>query len=263
VSTKSAALCLCVFVAGVSRVFSGLCVLSAQPLDRISGRVTSERGEPLKDADVRIEALFGFAGGDYLGQRTFATRADAKGGFALLGFKSGIWVFDAAAPGHVPDVIALPFYLVSPQGNGIAGAVPISHPILRPSPLPDGDIGQDLARAAEAARQGRYERVTPLLSRLANSNDANVLTAAGRICLLMRDPTVALPLFRRALERDPASFRAALGLGSAALMQRNIDVAAKAFSEARNLTKDKDERSYLSAAISELNKAHAVMKGTY
>jgi len=46
-------------------------------------------------------------------------------------------------------------------------------------------------------------------------------------------------------------------------MQRNIDVAAKAFSEARNLKKDKDERSYLSAAISELNKAHAVMKGTY
>ena len=39
--------------------------------------------------------------------------------------------------------------------------------------------------------------------------------------------------------------------------------AAKAFAEARNLTKDKDERGFLSAAILELNKAHYVMKGTY
>jgi len=244
-------------------VLCNLSVLSAQPLDRISGRVTTERGDPIKDADVRIEAIFGFAGGAYLGQRTFSTRSDAKGSFALLGFKSGIWVFDAAIPGNVPEVIALPFYLVSPQGNSISGAVPIWHPVLRPSPLPDGEVGRDLATAADAAREGRNERVTPLLARLADSNDANVLTAAGRICLLMRDPTVAMPLFRRALERDPASFRAALGIGSAALMQRNVDVAAKAFSEARNLTKDKDERSYLSAAISELNKAHAVMRGTY
>ncbi len=244
-------------------VLCNLSVLTAQPLDRISGRVTTERGDPIKDADVRIEALFGFAGGDYLGQRTFTTRADAKGSFALLGFKSGIWVFDAAFPGHVPDVIALPFYLVSPQGNSISGAVPIWHPVLRPSPLPDGDIGRALASAAEAARDGRNERVTPLLSRLADSNDIDVLTAAGRICLLMREPTVALPLFRRALERDPRSFRATLGVGSAALMQRNVDIAAKAFSEARNLSKDKDERGYLSAAISELNKAHAVMKGTF
>ena len=79
----------------------------------------------------------------------------------------------------------------------------------------------------------------------------------------MRDATVARPFFRRALERDPKSFRAALGMGSTALMQRDVDTAARAFGEARSLTKDKDERGYLSAAIVELNKAHFVMKGTY
>jgi hypothetical protein len=47
------------------------------------------------------------------------------------------------------------------------------------------------------------------------------------------------------------------------LMQRDVDAAAKAFGEARNLTKDKDERGYLSSAIAELNKAHNVMRGTY
>ena len=76
---------------------------------------------------------------------------------------------------------------------------------------------------------------------VADSNDANMLTAAGRICLVMRDATRRAPLFRRAFERDPSSFRAALGMGSSALMQRDVDAAAKAFGDARNLTKDKDE----------------------
>jgi hypothetical protein len=52
-------------------------------------------------------------------------------------------------------------------------------------------------------------------------------------------------------------------MGSTALMQRDVDAAARAFSDARNLTTDKDERGYLGNAIAELNKAHNVMRGTY
>jgi hypothetical protein len=250
-------LCL-VFVAAAAAVS-----LSAQPLDRLSGKVFSGAGAPVADADVQVEAMFGFAGGDFLGQRTFAARTNAKGEWALLAFKAGIWVFDAIAPGQLSDSIALPFNLVAPASSGIDRMTPAWHPILRLLPAPAGDIGQILAEATEAARARRSDRVTPLLTRLAQSNDPTVLTAAGSICLLMRDPTVARPLFRRALERDPTSFRAALGMGSSALMQRNVDEAAKAFVTARNLTKDKDERGYLSAAVAELNKAHMVMRATY
>ena len=64
--------------------------LSAQPLDRLSGKVIGEHGEPIRDADIRVEAIFGFAGSDFLGQRTFSTRTNAKGEWALLAFKSGI-----------------------------------------------------------------------------------------------------------------------------------------------------------------------------
>jgi hypothetical protein len=241
----------------------GAASLSAQPLDRLTGKVFDAAGAAVPDADVRVEAMFGFAGGDFLGQRTFATRTNAKGEWALLAFKAGIWVFDAEAPGRLPDSIALPFNLVAPAGSGIDRLTPVWHPVLRLSPAPAGDIGKILADAAEAARAQRPDRVTPLLARLADSSDPVVLTAAGTICLMMRDATVARPLFRRALDRDPTSFRAALGMGSSALMQRNVDAAAKAFAEARNLTKDKDERGFLSAAILELNKAHYVMKGTY
>jgi hypothetical protein len=158
--------------------------LAAQPLERLTGKVVVGQGQPAKDADVRVEAIFGFAGGDFLGQRSFTTRTNAKGDWASL-------------------------------------------------------------------------------ARIADSGDAALLVAAGRICLLMRDPMVARPLFRRALERDPTSFGAAIGMGSSAPMQRDVDAAGRAFSEARKLTNDKDERSYLTAAINELNRAHNVMRGTY
>jgi hypothetical protein len=163
----------------------------------------------------------------------------------------------------LPDVVALPFNLVSPPGTGITGLVPAWHPILRPTPVPAGDTGQLLADALDAARAGRPERATPLLARIADSSDAAVLIAAGRICLLLKDPTVARPFFRRALERDPTSLGAAIGMGSSALMQRDVDAAGRAFGEARKLTKDNDERGYLAAAINELNKAHNVMRGTF
>src|SRR4249919_4346745 len=97
----------------------GSATLVAQPLDRLSGKVMTAAGAPIADADIRVEAMFGFAGGDFLGQRTFAARTNAKGDWALLAFKSGIWVFDAIAPGRLPDAVALPFLLVAPASSGI------------------------------------------------------------------------------------------------------------------------------------------------
>jgi hypothetical protein len=236
--------------------------LAAQPLDRLSGKVLLA-GAPAANVEVHVEAIFGFAGGDFLGQKTFAVRTNAKGEWALLAFKAGAWLFDSAAPGHLPDVIALPFNLVAPAGSGTSGTSPSWHPILRPTPVPAGDVGRMLNDAVDAVRASRPERATPLLSRLSDSGDAAVLVAAGRICLLMKEPTVARPFFRRALEKDPASFGAALGMGSSALLQRDVDAAARAFDAARKLTADKDERGYLAAAISEMNRAHNVMRGTY
>jgi hypothetical protein len=238
-------------------------IAGAQSLDRLAGKVLTERGEAIKDADLHVEAIFGFAGGDFAGQRTFAARTGAKGDWALIAFKAGIWLFDATRPGDVPDVIALPFNVVSPPNSGVAGIVPAWHPVLRPSPRPAGDIGQLLADAEEAIRARRSDRATPLLARLSDSNDVDVLTAAGRLCLLMHDAAAARPFFRRAQERDPKSFRAALGMASSALLQRDGNAAGRSFSDARDLTTDKDERGYLAAAIADLNKAHNVLRGTY
>ncbi|HZR27034.1 MAG TPA: hypothetical protein VFA59_25785 [Vicinamibacterales bacterium] len=237
--------------------------LLGQPLDRITGKVLDGRGTPVTDAAVRVEAVFGFAGGDYLGQKTFATKTGSKGDWAILGFKAGIWVFDASVPGSVADVVVLPFNVVTPPNSGVGGLTPAWHPVLRPSPRPPGEIGQTLADAEVAARAGRSDRAVPLLARVADSNDVDVLTAAGRICLLMHDGAAARPFFKRALERDPQSFRAALGMASGALLQRDGATAGKAFHDARDRTTDKDERGYLAAAVADLNKANNVLRGTY
>ena len=58
--------------------------------------------------------------------------------------------------------------------------------------------------------------------------------------------------FRRAIERDPSSYRAALGISSVFLLNRDFDNASRAFDAARNRTHDKDEQKFITAAIGDL-----------
>ena len=139
-------------------------------------------------------------------------------------------------------------------------AVPVWHPILRTAPVPPDDVGKALTLATDAAQQGKRDAVVQLLAPLQHSTDAAVLTGAGHICLLLRDAAIARPFFQRALERKPDSFEATLGMASTALMQRDYNAAARAFADARDRTKDKDERSYITVAIGELNKVHVTYK---
>jgi hypothetical protein len=229
---------------------------TAQPLGRLKGRVLLDQGAPADAATVRIEAMFGFLGEDFAGQKIFATRTDVKGEWALIGFKAGIWVFEASAPDRLPDVVALPFNLSVPPSSGVGGDVPSWHPVLRLMSAPATPTGEVLKEAAAAALAGRPQVVSAALARIADSGDAAILTAAGRICLVLRDAAIARPFFRRALDRDASSFGAALGMATTALMQKDFDAAARAYGEARDRTTDKDERSYLTAAIADLTKVH-------
>ena len=232
-----------------------------QPLGRLTGRVSTDAGTGVESANLRIEALYGFLGGDFTGQKTFTLRTNAKGEWALIGFKAGVWIFEASAPGRLPDVIALPFNVSVAQSSGVGGDVPTWHPVLRLAAVPDTPTGELLARAAEAALAGKSQAVAAELVRIADSNDEQALTAAGRICLVLRDPLTARPFFRRALEKNPQSFGAAMGLASTALMQKDFDNAGRAYGDARDRTADKGERSYLTAAIGDVNKVHARLRG--
>jgi len=241
-----------------------LCALAldagAQPLSRLKGRVVDQHGQPIENAAVRIEAVSGFLGDPYTGQRTFATTTDRKGEWALIGFKAGIWIFDASVEGRMPGAVALPITLLAAAGSGLGDVTPAWHPVLRLVTPPAGEEGDLLVDSADAAREGVPTAAFLSLRRLQASANPDVLIAAGNICLELRDPVSALPFFRKALEREPGSFQATLGVASSALMQRDYNLAAKAFDEARARTKDKDERSYITVAIAELNKVHVTLK---
>jgi hypothetical protein len=237
-------------------------VVVAEPLSRLRGRTLTPNGDAVSGADVRIEARFGSAGGDFGGQRRFSAQSSAKGDWSLIAFKPGIWIVDASAPGRLPDAVALPFNLVTPAGQGFADAAPSWQVVLRLAPVPDDEIGRKRSEAAAAARAGEIARVTPMIVELGADTAAALLTALGRICLVGGDAAAARAFFHRAQDRDPASFGAALGMASAALLQRDFDAASRAFGASRDRTANADERAFLTAAIADVSRIHVTAPGS-
>ena len=230
-------------------------ILCAEPLLRLKGRVIAPSGDAVPGAEVRVEARFGFGGAEFTGQRTYSTTANAKGEWSIIGFTAGAWIFDASAPGYLPHVVALPFNVMTPAGQGL-DTMPLWQPILRVTPLPAGDIGRKLKDGEAAARLGQMDRVTPILKELGIEGDPDILSALGHICLLAHDLGTARAFFHQAIDRDPKSFVGMLGMASTALLSRDWDLAGRTFATARTLTSNKAEQAYITAAIRDLSKVH-------
>ena len=244
-STAVAAIAAFVLVPGVA--------IAQQPVSRLKGRVVNDRGERVKDAEVRAEAFFGSAAGTFAGQRTFSATTNAKGEWNILGILPGIWLFEVVAPGYMPESVALPIRLLTPSGPNAGGQLLIWDLVLKPLAAPAADaVWQPVVDAAESARTGKFEDARMLLGRVPEQANADYLAAAGRVALLARDTGMARTYFARALERDPASYRAALGVASTVLLQRDFDLASRAFDAARSRTRDKDEQRFISFAIGDL-----------
>jgi len=109
-----------------------------------------------------------------------------------------------------------------------------------------------LLDALEAARASNAAQVRTLLERVSSDADADYLAGAGRIALMARDTDLARTLFVRALEIDPSSYRAPLGIASTFLLARDFDSASRVFDAARNRTHDKDEIRFLTIALGDL-----------
>jgi hypothetical protein len=226
-------------------------ILVAQPVSRLKGRVVTEKGEPIKNADVRAEAFFGYAAGAFGGQRIFTTTTNDKGEWTVIGVKSGIWLFTVSSPGRIPETVALPIQMLVTVSSGASGLLLPWQLILKPALVPDTAYGNVLATANQAAHD-TPGRVTSMMSAVPDDADGDWLGGAGRIVLTVGEPGLAIQLFKRALERDPSSYRAALGIASAAVLLRDFDTASRAFAAARDRTHDKDEQKFISAALDDL-----------
>jgi carboxypeptidase family protein len=230
-------------------------VLSAEPLLRLRGRVIAPGGDPVTGAEVRVEARFGFGGAEFSGQRAYSATTNAKGEWSIIGFTSGAWVFDASAPGYLPHVVALPFNVMTPAGQGL-DTIPLWQPVLRLTQVPTGEVGRKLKEAEAAARLGQMDRVTPVLKELGIEGDPDILSALGHICLIAHDLGTARSFFHQAIDREPKSFVGMLGMASTALLSKDWDLAGRTFATARTLTSNKGEQAYITAAIRDLSKVH-------
>ena len=219
---------------------------------RLKGRVLSERGEPVANAAVRAEAFYGYAAGTFSGQRIFTAQSNAKGEWSIGAMQPGIWQFDVVAPGRLPEAVVLPIRILTTVSMGTSGMSLIWDLVLKPLRAPDDGRGQTLAELTAFASDGKKELVRSGLERVPDDADADYFAGAGTVAMLVRDTTLARALYQRALERDPSSYRAALGIASIFLLQRDFDSASRAFDAARNRTHDKNEVKFLSAAIGDL-----------
>ncbi len=219
---------------------------------RVKGRIVTERGDPIPRADVRLEAFYGYFAGTFAGQRTFSTTTDAKGSWSVGALQPGVWLFEVFAPNYVPETVVLPIRILTTVSMGTSGMALTWALVLKPQRASDDARGTILTEAVNAARDKQVEKVREILSRVPDDADADFLAAAARIALVARDTDLARPLFMRALQTDPSSYRAALGVASLFLLQRDFDNASRAFDATRNRTHDKDEQKFLTAAIGDL-----------
>jgi hypothetical protein len=199
------------------------------------GRVVTDKGEPVANAEVHVEAFYGYAGGTFAGQRTFTAATDKKGAWNVMGIKSGVWLFEVTAPGYFPESVALPIQILTTVSSAQSGLSYTWQLVLKPVAMPDETRAQLLASGA--------------VSEDATSDE---LAGAGRLALKARDTDRARALFQKALERDPSSYRAALGIATTFLLARDFDSASRVFDAARNRTHDKDEIKFITVALTDL-----------
>ena len=225
---------------------------AGQPVYRLLGLVTDEKGKAIEGAEVNVEAMYGYAAGTFAGQRTFSAKTDAKGKWNVLGLKSGVWIFEVIAPGYLPEVVGLPITILTTVSSRESGNALNWTLVLKPEAMPTGPHGDALSAALDAARAGRKEEAKSSLLRIPATAGPAYLAGAARIAIVAHEFETAHTLYANALQEDPSAYRTALGLATGFLIKRDFDSASRAFDAARARTHDKDEVRFITIALTDL-----------
>jgi hypothetical protein len=220
---------------------------SAQTSYRLKGTLKDETGAAIANARIRAEALQGFRGEQFVGQKEFAVTSNDKGEWYILGLTAGMWAFEASAPGFVPQVIVLPItftqrQLQSARGGQLPWDLPMT--LARTENVP-------LQKASEAAIAGKNDEATALAGVVSTETDLTALCGAGHVAMFVRQHGLAQAIFRAILAKDQKHTCATLGMSSALLMQNDVVAAGKHLWNARDVA-PQNQRRALAAAISDL-----------
>jgi len=142
---------------------------------RLKGTVKDSDGAPIAGARVRAEALQGFRGEQFVGQKEFVTASDGSGQWNILGLTAGIWAFEVTAPNLAPNVVVLPVPFTQRKMQfAIGGQLPWELPLT---------LGRTsnalLLKASEEAMSGRADEAISLAGGVATENDGSALCGAG------------------------------------------------------------------------------------
>jgi hypothetical protein len=220
---------------------------AAQMTYRLKGTVKDNDGKPVSGAKVRAEALIGFRGEQFVGQKEFSTKTNDKGEWNILGLTSGLWAFEATGEAFVPQVIVLPINFTNRKPQGVTGnSFSWDLPLTVRRTTHAG-----LNTAAAAATEGRVADAVAAVGVVAAEPDADLLCSAGEVALLVRQHGLAGALFEQVLKQDAKHACAARGRASSALMQNDFDTAARMLWAASELV-PRDQRAAFGAAIKDL-----------
>ena len=78
---------------------------ASQSTYRLRGVVRDNTDTPVQGVKVRAEALTGFRGEQFVGQKEFSTTTNKKGEWTILGLTSGLWSFEATGRDLIPQVV--------------------------------------------------------------------------------------------------------------------------------------------------------------
>ncbi len=219
---------------------------------RLRGRVLTGEGTGIPGATIETDAVAGFVGDQFVGQRRFKTTTNKKGEWSLLGITGGVWLFEVRARGYLPHVVALPIQMTQTD------RLPTIPWYLSVAPQPEASAGgaaADLLRVADLPAQGGRAEAGAAFRRLQLEDvTPEVLCAAGDVGLLLREYAAAFDLFNRAVIARPGWYRPHLGVASAAMLQLDYETAGKGYWQARQLVKNDALEQPLSAAIMELGR---------
>jgi hypothetical protein len=108
-----------------------------------------------------------------------------------------------------------------------------------------------LNEAASAAMARRTDDTVRAVSALLGETDPDVLCSAGEVALVARQDGLARAIFQQIIKNDPKHGCGTRGVASAALMQKDLDVAAKTLWTALDLL-PRNQRPAYGAAVKDL-----------
>lgn len=221
---------------------------AAQMTYRLKGTVKDNDGKTVTGIKVRAEAIIGFRGEQFVGQKEFETTTNGKGEWTVLGLTSGIWSFEATGPDVIPQVVLIPVNFTNrkPQ-SGAGGSFPWDLPLWVRRTRHEG-----LTLAAKAAMARRADEAAASLGVIVGQEqDPDLLCSAGEVALLVRQNGLGRAIFDQIVKAHPKHGCATRGLASAALMQGDYDMAAKMIWAAIDLV-PREQRAAFGAASKDL-----------